>query len=230
MATLAARTAAPAARLAARSNVGGDVRMKIAHRKPISRSPHSANPARRRGSSRSISVRAHAEGASSPSITSAPEGSKEADVLNALRNCGFIKDLRVSDDGDVMFTLELTTPACPVKEEFDRLSKQFVGDLEWCKSVNVNMTAQPVTNDGPDTVEGLKGVRHIIAVSSCKGGVGKSTTSVNLAYTLRMMGAKVGIFDADVFGPSLPTMTSPESAVLQMDKVSLFLSLYGQLD
>ena len=105
--------------------------MKIAHRKPNSRSPHSANPARRRGSSRSISVRAHAEGASSPSITSAPEGSKEADVLNALRNvidpdfgedivnCGFIKDLRVSDDGDVMFTLELTTPACPVKEEFD---------------------------------------------------------------------------------------------------------------
>jgi metal-sulfur cluster biosynthetic enzyme len=221
MATLAARTAAPAARLAARSNVGGDVRMKIAHRKPISRSPHSANPARRRGSSRSISVRAHAEGASSPSITSAPEGSKEADVLNALRNvidpdfgedivnCGFIKDLRVSDDGDVMFTLELTTPACPVKEEFDRLSKQFVGDLEWCKSVNVNMTAQPVTNDGPDTVEGLKGVRHIIAVSSCKGGVGKSTTSVNLAYTLRMMGAKVGIFDADVFGPSLPDHDIP---------------------
>lgn len=236
MATLAARSAAPGARLAARSKLGGDVRMKIA-RKPISRSHSTA--ARRRGP---ISVRAHAEGGSSPSITSAPEGSKEADVLNALRNvidpdfgedivnCGFIKDLRVSDDGDVMFTLELTTPACPVKEEFDRLSKQFVGDLEWCKSVNVNMTAQPVTNDGPDTVEGLKGVRHIIAVSSCKGGVGKSTTSVNLAYTLRMMGAKVGIFDADVFGPSLPTMTSPESAVLQMDKVSSFLSLYGQLD
>ena len=235
MATLAARSAAPGARLAARSKLGGDVRMKIA-RKPISRSHSTA--ARRRGP---ISVRAHAE-ASSPSITSAPEGSKEADVLNALRNvidpdfgenivnCGFIKDLRVSDDGDVMFTLELTTPACPVKEEFDRLSKQFVGDLEWCKSVNVNMTAQPVTNEGPDTVEGLKGVRHIIAVSSCKGGVGKSTTSVNLAYTLRMMGAKVGIFDADVFGPSLPTMTSPESAVLQMDKVSLFLSLYGQCD
>ena len=115
------------------------------------------------------------------------------------------------------FTLELTTPACPVKEEFDRLSKGFVGDIEWCTSVNVNMTAQPVTNDVPDTVAGMRGVRHVIAVSSCKGGVGKSTTSVNLAYTLAMMGAKVGIFDADVFGPSLPTMTSPEQAVLQMD-------------
>ena len=166
----------------------------------------------------------------SPSITSAPEGSREADVLGALRNvidpdfgedivnCGFVKDLRITDGGDVTFTLELTTPACPVKEEFNRLSKEFVGALDWCGSVNVNMTAQPVTNDMPDTVEGLRGVRHIIAVSSCKGGVGKSTTSVNLAYTLAMMGAKVGIFDADVYGPSLPTMTSPEIAVLQMDK------------
>jgi len=166
----------------------------------------------------------------SPSITSAPEGSREADVLGALKNvidpdfgtdivsCGFIKDLRVTAGGDVTFTLELTTPACPVKEEFDRLSRSFVGALDWCSSVNVNMTAQPVTNDMPDTVEGLRGVRHVIAVSSCKGGVGKSTTSVNLAYTLAMMGAKVGIFDADVYGPSLPTMVSPEVAVLQMDK------------
>jgi hypothetical protein len=65
--------------------------------------------------------------------------------------------------------------------------------IDWCGSVNVNMTAQPVTNDMPDTVEGLRRVRHIIAVSSCKGGVGKSTTAVNLAYTLAMM-----------VGPSLP--------------------------
>ena len=142
----------------------------------------------------------------------------DPDFGEDIVNCGFIKDLLISGDGDVTFTLELTTPACPVKEEFDRLSKQFVGAVDWVTSVNVNMTAQPVTNDMPDTVEGMKGVRHVIAVSSCKGGVGKSTTSVNLAYTLSMMGAKVGIFDADVFGPSLPTMTSPEQAVLQMNK------------
>ena len=103
--------------------------------------------------------------ASSPSITSAPEGSKEADVLDALRNvidpdfgedivnCGFIKDLVIREPGDVTFTLELTTPACPVKEEFNRLSKEFIGKLDWVTSVNVNMTAQPVTNDMPDTVE-----------------------------------------------------------------------------
>ena len=186
-----------------------------------------------RGKARGLTTpRAHATSntPNSPSITSAPAGSKEADVLDALRNvidpdfgenivnCGFIKDLLISDEGGVTFTLELTTPACPVKEEFDRLSKAFVGAVDWVTSVNVNMTAQPVTNDMPDTVAGMKGVRHVIAVSSCKGGVGKSTTSVNLAYTLSMMGAKVGIFDADVFGPSLPTMTTPEFPVLQMNK------------
>jgi metal-sulfur cluster biosynthetic enzyme len=98
------------------------------------------NSTRRRG----LTTRAHAAPpSSSPSITSAPEGSKEADVLAALRNvidpdfgedivnCGFIKDLRITDGGDVTFTLELTTPACPVKEEFNRLCKEFVGKLDW---------------------------------------------------------------------------------------------------
>ncbi|KAG2424559.1 hypothetical protein HXX76_014439 [Chlamydomonas incerta] len=162
----------------------------------------------------------------------APPRSREEEVLAQLRNvidpdfgedivaCGFIKELAVDEAaGAVSFTLELTTPACPVKEMFQRQSTEFVKALPWVRDVAIKMTSQPAKPLLPESGRpgGLAKVRHIIAVSSCKGGVGKSTVSVNLAYTLAQMGAKVGIFDADVYGPSLPLMVDPAVKVLEMD-------------
>lgn len=181
------------------------------------------------------SIRCRAEAASSDSADPQQQQQQQEElqsaVLGQLRrildpdlgadivSCGFVKELTVDEgSGAVSFSLELTTPACPVKDSFESQAKEFVGSLPWVTSVAVTMTAQPPRPLLADEVpRGLQKVANIIAVSSCKGGVGKSTVAVNLAYALHGMGAKVGIFDADIYGPSLPTMVSPELRVLQMD-------------
>ncbi|XP_008337454.3 fe-S cluster assembly factor HCF101, chloroplastic isoform X2 [Malus domestica] len=155
----------------------------------------------------------------------------EKDVLKALSqiidpdfgtdivSCGFVKDLDINDaSGEVSFRLELTTPACPIKDMFEQQANEVVNALPWVKSVSVTMSAQPAKPIYAGQLPaGLQTISNIIAVSSCKGGVGKSTVAVNLAYTLAGMGARVGIFDADVYGPSLPTMVSPENRILVMN-------------
>ena len=144
----------------------------------------------------------------------------EAQVMSALSQCKdpelgkdvvslrMIKELKIERD-QVDFTLELTTPACPVSDQFKELVHDAVAALPGVSTVNVTMTAQVrrsgVTAGGP-TGDLVPGVRNIIAVGAGKGGVGKSTVAVNLAIALQKTGARVGLMDADIYGPNVPGM------------------------
>jgi len=142
----------------------------------------------------------------------------EPQVLDALRpiidpdfqknivELGFVKNVRI-DGGRVAFEIELTTPACPVKAEFEKAARERVLQLEGVEDVAVEMTSQTRGRPAAPQNELLPGVKNVIAVASGKGGVGKSTVSTNLALALRQMGATVGLLDADVYGPSLPLLT-----------------------
>lgn len=144
----------------------------------------------------------------------------EAQVRDALRpivdpdfgrsivDLGFVRDV-VIDGGQVSFRIVLTTPACPVKAEFERAAQERVGALPGVREVRVEMGAETRGRAAPRTPTAgdvLPGVRNTLAVASGKGGVGKSNTAVNLALSLAASGARVGLLDADVYGPSLPTL------------------------
>jgi len=137
----------------------------------------------------------------------------DPDLGSDIVTLGFVQNLRRQGQA-VSFDVELTTPACPVKDQFAADCESLVLSIPWVDTVNVTMTAQEPKQVDTDTF-GLSQVGAIIAVSSCKGGVGKSTTAVNLAFSLQAQGATVGILDADVYGPSLPTMVTPDDDVVR---------------
>lgn len=133
----------------------------------------------------------------------------DPDFGKSIVDLGFVKNIRI-DGRDVSFAIELTTPACPVKAEFERAARERVVALDGVENVHVTMTSNTRgrnLSSGAPQSEILPGVRNTIAVASGKGGVGKSTTAVNLALALSEAGAAVGVMDADVYGPSLPLLT-----------------------
>lgn len=127
----------------------------------------------------------------------------DPDLNKDIVSLGLIQNLKVSSEGQVSFQIVLTSSACPVKEEFREKARVLVLGIDGVDSVEVTMTVQSPEGD---RFKNLKDVHKIIAVMSCKGGVGKSTVCASLAYSLAHQGYKVGVLDLDIYGPSLSSL------------------------
>ena len=153
---------------------------------------------------------------------------KDPDLGRDVVSLGMIKDLAIGDDGRVSFTFELTTPACPVRDRFQALARDLVGGLPGVTAVDLKMTANVrAAFGGRSNGQSIPGVKHAIAVGSGKGGVGKSTIAINLAASLQLAGARVGLLDADIYGPSVPGMLGVSDQPKVRDQKLVPLEAYG---
>ncbi len=130
---------------------------------------------------------------------------KDPDLHKDIVTLNFVKDLKI-EQGKASFTIELTTPACPVKKDMEQWARDAVLRVKGIHDVEIKMTSAVRSGSPGAGKQEVPGVKNIIAVGSGKGGVGKTTVTVNLAVALAQSGARVGLLDSDVYGPNVPLM------------------------
>ena len=150
---------------------------------------------------------------------------QEPELHKDLVSLNMIRDLKI-DGGKVNFTIMLTTPACPLKSQIEREAREAVAAVPGVASVEIKLDAN-VPNDG--RTRGLVNlpIRNAVAIGSGKGGVGKSTVAVNVAVVLAQSGARVGLLDADIYGPNIPTMMGVERMAPPVDGKMIPPEAYG---
>jgi ATP-binding protein involved in chromosome partitioning len=142
---------------------------------------------------------------------------QDPELRKSLVELNMIRNVQVND-ANVSFTLVLTTPACPLRQFIVEDCERAVKTLPGVETVTVDVTAEtPRQKELPDRT-GIAGVKNILAVSSGKGGVGKSTVAVNVAVALAQAGAKVGLIDADIYGPNAPMMLGLSDAKVMVQQ------------
>src|SRR5499426_3274807 len=141
----------------------------------------------------------------------------DPDIRKDIVTLGFVKDVAITGSR-VSFTIELTTPACPVKDQLRDQAAAAVRSLPGVSDVEVKLSANVRSASAPETGRlPLTGVKNVIAVGAGKGGVGKTTVAVNLALSLARCGSRVGILDGDIYGPNVPIMLGLSATQLTTD-------------
>jgi ATP-binding protein involved in chromosome partitioning len=162
-----------------------------------------------------------------PDVLEALRAVRDPDLHRDIVTLKFVKNLRISG-GQVAFTLELTTPACPVKDQMRDQARAVVAALPGVTSVDIEMTAQVrSTSTGEMGKTPVEGVKNIIAVGAGKGGVGKTTVAVNLAIALSQSGGRVAMIDGDIYGPNVPIMLGISTQLATDGKKIIPAEQYG---